>query len=285
MNARDGYIPERPEHHNIPVETRTREDTDDTYPVEDYATEAYEVDPLEPREPEPVLVSIVGPIQGDDLTNWSSNSFTVGATVPVQLAGANRNRRKLVIANNGDGDTTVTNTDNAGTDRVTTQANLTGSGNTAEYVIPATGWTDLTFGLNITSITGTTPSVTVKIQETLDGTNWVDLVTFAAATTATYELKKTTTAASNRIRVVWTTSGTITDLDFTVDVMRFPVTRTSTTSAGNYVMLTRGSTDAFALGHRVLAGEQLELTHNDSVWALASSGEVVVSVANEYVVE
>lgn len=46
---------------------------------------------------QPVLVSIVGPLPEPQITDWSSLRMFVDASRPVQIAGARRNRVRLLI--------------------------------------------------------------------------------------------------------------------------------------------------------------------------------------------
>lgn len=64
--------------------------------------------------------------------------------------------------------------------------------------------------LHVLAVSGTTPSLTMKIQSSPDGTTWTDLFTFTAATKATSQ--RMTLAIGNtvdqQIRANWTVSGT-----------------------------------------------------------------------------
>jgi hypothetical protein len=69
--------------------------------------------------------------------------------------------------------------------------------------------------LNVTAVSGTTPSMTVKFQESLDGALWIDIpsAAFTAATaTGSQRLEFATRAAM--VRAVATISGTTPSFTF-----------------------------------------------------------------------
>ena len=70
--------------------------------------------------------------------------------------------------------------------------------------------------LDVTAASGTTPSLTVLIEDTLDGTNWNTIGTFAAATAATREVIDITTPYAGTIRASWTITGTTPSFTFSV---------------------------------------------------------------------
>jgi hypothetical protein len=66
--------------------------------------------------------------------------------------------------------------------------------------------------VKVTAITGTTPTLDVKIQESPDGTDWYDVPSFATAqftTTGSESVRLTVgTKLAEKVRVVWTIGGT-----------------------------------------------------------------------------
>ncbi len=70
--------------------------------------------------------------------------------------------------------------------------------------------------LNVTAASGTTPNLTVLIEDTLDGTNWNTIGTFAAKTAAGFETINVTGPFADRIRVRWTITGTTPSFTFAV---------------------------------------------------------------------
>lgn len=63
--------------------------------------------------------------------------------------------------------------------------------------------------LHVTSASGTTPSLVVKVQHSADNSTWVDLATFAAKTTSnTYERVEVTGTVNRYLRASYTISGT-----------------------------------------------------------------------------
>lgn len=72
--------------------------------------------------------------------------------------------------------------------------------------------------LNVTAASGTTPSVTVLIEDTVDGTNWNTIGTFAAKTTTGREVINVTAPFTDVIRASWTITGTTPSFTFDVVV-------------------------------------------------------------------
>ena len=66
----------------------------------------------------------------------------------------------------------------------------------------------LVMQLNVTAASGTLPTLDVVVQDTVDGTNWNTIATFAQATGVTREVIRLTTAFTDQLRVVGTIAGT-----------------------------------------------------------------------------
>ena len=76
--------------------------------------------------------------------------------------------------------------------------------------------------LNVTSLTGTSPTLTVLLEDSLDlGATWNTIITMAQATGATRQVKNTGGSAefSNDLRISYTFGGTVTASSFEVDVV------------------------------------------------------------------
>ncbi len=71
--------------------------------------------------------------------------------------------------------------------------------------------------LNITGATGTTPTLNVLVEDTLDGTNYNTIGTFAQKTAAGREVISITTPFSETLRVSWAIAGTNPSFTFSVD--------------------------------------------------------------------
>ena len=69
--------------------------------------------------------------------------------------------------------------------------------------------------LSVTAVSGTTPSATVNIQQSADGTTWRAHSSFAAATGVSTE-RKTFGGIDRYVRATWTISGTTPSLTFSV---------------------------------------------------------------------
>jgi len=72
--------------------------------------------------------------------------------------------------------------------------------------------------LNVTAATGTTPTLDVVIEDTLDGTNWNAVATFTQKTTTGREVKDVTTPFTDTMRVRWTIAGTTPNFTFEVRI-------------------------------------------------------------------
>lgn len=72
--------------------------------------------------------------------------------------------------------------------------------------------------LDVTAVTGTSPTLNVVIEDTLDGTNWNTVGTFAQKTAAGREVINVTSPFTDRLRVSHTIGGTTPSFTFAVDV-------------------------------------------------------------------
>lgn len=101
------------------------------------------------------------------------------------------------------------------TDIVVPSAARTVSGDTGVL----TGWgsaTTLRTQLDVTAISGVSASLTVLVEDTLDGANWNTIGTFAVQTAVGREVINVTAPFTDRLRVTWTLSGTTPSLTFSV---------------------------------------------------------------------
>lgn len=97
----------------------------------------------------------------------------------------------------------------------------TNSGSSYQDILAATtngGWGQL----HVTSLTGTTPSVTVTLQHSADNSTWVTLVSFAAATTAGAQRIQVAagTTVNAYLRAIWAITGTSPSIVFTTSFAR-----------------------------------------------------------------
>lgn len=70
--------------------------------------------------------------------------------------------------------------------------------------------------LNVTAAAGTSPTLNVVVEDTLDGTNWNPVGTFAQRTAAGREVLNLATPFTDRLRVRWTIGGTAPSFTFSV---------------------------------------------------------------------
>jgi hypothetical protein len=90
---------------------------------------------------------------------------------------------------------------------------VTAGGNSPARAMPDQDTLRLT--LDVTAATGTTPSITVTLQHSHDGTTWTNHSAFAAKTTAASE-RKVFAGIDNYVRLTWTVSGTTPSFTFGV---------------------------------------------------------------------
>jgi hypothetical protein len=70
--------------------------------------------------------------------------------------------------------------------------------------------------LDVTAASGTTPTLDVVVQDTLDGTNYNTIGTFAQKTTTGREVINVTTPFADRLRILHTIGGTTPSFTFSV---------------------------------------------------------------------
>jgi hypothetical protein len=83
--------------------------------------------------------------------------------------------------------------------------------------IQAAGGESIRAQLNISSVSGTTPTLNVLIEDTLDGTNFNTIAAFAQKTAAAREVLNVSTPFSETLRVSWTIAGAGASFSFSVD--------------------------------------------------------------------
>lgn len=90
----------------------------------------------------------------------------------------------------------------------------TASGNSG--ALPGFNWTRMRLQLAVTAASGTTPTLDVVVEDTLDGTNWNAIGTFTQATAATAQAVDIAGMFTDQVRVRWTVTGTTPSFTFSV---------------------------------------------------------------------
>lgn len=72
--------------------------------------------------------------------------------------------------------------------------------------------------LNVTAASGTTPTLDVVVEYSVDGSNWNTIGTFAQKVTTGREVINVTTPFAKNVRVRWTIGGTTPSFTFAVIV-------------------------------------------------------------------
>lgn len=72
--------------------------------------------------------------------------------------------------------------------------------------------------LNVTAASGTSPTLDVVLEDTLDGTNWNVIGTFTQRVAAGRQVINVASPFTDRLRARWTVGGTTPSFTFSVDV-------------------------------------------------------------------
>ncbi len=91
----------------------------------------------------------------------------------------------------------------------------TTSGNSGD--IRVSGGESVRAQLNVTAASGTAPTLTVLVEDTLDGINYNTIGTFAQKTGVGRDVVNITVPFSETLRVSWTIAGTNPSFTFSVD--------------------------------------------------------------------
>lgn len=78
--------------------------------------------------------------------------------------------------------------------------------------------------VNVSAVSGTTPTMTVKLQDSVDGTNWFDVTGGATASitaTGPQLVRIASTPIAPFVRLVWTLGGTTPSFTFSTSVSLF----------------------------------------------------------------
>jgi uncharacterized protein YraI len=101
------------------------------------------------------------------------------------------------------------------TDTIVAPATRTTSADTG----PITGWgaiQTIRTQLAVTTVAGTTPSLTVVVEDSLDGVTWWQLATFTPATAVGAQVINIGKPFTDRLRWRWTITGTLASFAFAV---------------------------------------------------------------------
>lgn len=95
-------------------------------------------------------------------------------------------------------------------------ASRTASGNSGVLGGHYGAYSSIRAQLEVTAASGTTPTLDVTIEDTLDGTSFNTIGTFTQATGTTREVINITSTFGDRLRVAWALGGTAPDFTFSV---------------------------------------------------------------------
>lgn len=102
-----------------------------------------------------------------------------------------------------------------GTQALVQSAARTTSGSSAA-VVGYAGAKTLRAQLQITATSGTSPTLNVVVEDSLDGSNWNTVGTFAQKTANGREVINVTTPFADSLRISWTIAGTTPSFTFNV---------------------------------------------------------------------
>jgi hypothetical protein len=143
------------------------------------------------------------------LTTVLPDGFTIGK--PAFIATSNLSSYAIESSVSDTVSLTVEATPNDGVDHgraVHAHTAETATGNSASVDNGASSTNGGVASLHVTAASGTTPSLTVKVQHSTDNTTFVDLISFTAATAVTSERKTVTGTVNRYVREQHTISGT-----------------------------------------------------------------------------
>lgn len=104
---------------------------------------------------------------------------------------------------------------------VFTNKAITTTGNDTSRRVPP-GTASIGVAVSSSAASGTTPSVTVKVDWSVDGTNWGSTDSFTAITTAGASQYQVLTVKGTYYRISWTVSGTTPSVTVTVTANPIP---------------------------------------------------------------
>ncbi|MGI5288029.1 hypothetical protein ACQEVF_32455 [Nonomuraea polychroma] len=143
------------------------------------------------------------------LASVMPDGFTIGK--PAFIATTNLSSYAIESSVSDTVSLTVEATPNDGVDHgrvVHGHTAETATGNSASVDNAVSSTNGGVASVHVTAASGTTPSLTVKVQHSVDNSVWVDLITFAAATTATSERKTVSGTVNRYVRETHTITGT-----------------------------------------------------------------------------
>ncbi len=94
---------------------------------------------------------------------------------------------------------------------------LTRSTSGSSNTVQAAGGESLRCQLNVTAASGTSPTLTVIIEDTIDNTNFNTIATFTQRTAPGREILNVTTPFAENLRVSWSITGASASFVFAVD--------------------------------------------------------------------
>ncbi|SRR5579871_2833159 len=105
---------------------------------------------------------------------------------------------------------------------LTSQTGATASG-TSSVPLNVSQMTEIACFLKVSSVAGTSPSITVTLQDSADGINWANAYTFPAVTSGSTVLRASWAnlgqCIGHYLQASWTITGTSPSISFSVSVV------------------------------------------------------------------
>jgi hypothetical protein len=241
----------------------------DYYDHEDPTPVLDEVQQFEPAA-ECLDVNVEGPVRTHALParHAVAHNITV-TTTATQVLGKDQRRARVLIWGSL----------SANADTVVDAAEVTATSNSSAIAAPDAA--TFTLGLQVDNTAGTTPTLDVDVEWSLDGgTTWFtaegDTDDFTQVTTTDTNLVATLTRRAPHYRLAYTVAGT--------DSPSYTVTATqyAPDATAEFYLGTRDDEVQSGTAALVRTGERLELLNAEPVYVKAASGTVVISFVAEH---
>lgn len=234
---------------------------------------------------QPIPVLVVNEY-GKEERQFRAYQFLVQAQAQ-QIINAHPKRSRVTIRNVAQVSTS-TGTLPSNIFLATTSSVNSGNGGTVNLPVTNPGWTGLMVTYTVSNLVlGAATDTRPKLQQTTDGTNWVDVPNsekiFIANGTQTAFIPG---PVSSRVRLAWTvTAGPVTSETITANVILFPID-VSDTVVGNPVYIGGDATLSLITGYRLDPGNELTLDTETEVWAMCAPGlQSSLQILDQYSVQ
>ncbi len=226
----------------------------------------------------PVDVRIVEKIKEKTTVHQLVTPVGLAPGETKRILGKDSSRTRLLLSSNAQ------STQTSLVDPVTLQSSTTQTTSGTGPTIDVSGYaiTSLDLDLIITAVSGTTPSMTVVLQDSPDGINWVTYQTFTAQTAPGTTEIQTNNPPNHFLRVTWTITGTTPSFTFSLVAFVRPGAPLVSAVSDIVVMVQPEVTMSFAKAAANQFGfpipgfgqQAVELLTENEIWATAAIDNV-----------